>query len=490
MQFPITKFSACNILIQGEEIMKPSDFKVIRTVFILTLLMVILFLPACSNLSSVAEINNSIATNATNSTEERMSFVNEDTFSMSANNTTSSGESQSSKSSEKSAAVIAYTLFIQGQMDAVDPDKKYSSSGEALTFKDNSLAGRYYGFYDMNGDEIPELHLYNGSGSTLFTFLNNEIVVWRVDTGYYTPLINNSLIILKRGNYPMKNYQYITLDENGDIDTGFDFGFTEYFQEDGSSILGEFYYRGPNEDFITAKEAVENLLTSAQKAPIDWMIIPYTGEKQEGSLYFPHLSNYVSDDAVCAAFQAILQDNSEYYDTFEAKKYTLQQWLESENNKGIGKMVFSKFIAVDVDEDMIPEIILKQTVNGNDYNYLVLHYDEGEIKGYIAPFGSLENLSASGYFSFYSAINATYGYGNLIFKDEWSSFSELVNKITYCDINTDFLGNTEIKYYVRHNPATADEFVTTMFIHSDMFNMYWADFSKENIDSFLAVEYE
>ena len=466
--------------------MKPSDFKVIRTVFILTLLMAILFLSACSNLSSVAEINNSIAIIATNSTEERMGFVNEDTFSISANNTNSSGESQSSKSSEKSAAVIAYTLFIQGQMDAVDPDKKYSSSGEALTFKDNSLAGRYYGFYDMNGDEIPELHLYNGSGSTLFTFLNNEIVVWRVDTGYYTPLINNSLIILKRGNYPTKNYQYITLDENGDTDTAFEFGYTEFFQEDGKVILGDYYYRGSNKDNISAKDAVENLLDYAEKAPIEWMIIPYIREKQEDSLYYPHLSYYVSDGTVCAAFQAVLQDNSEYYDTFEGKRYTIQQWLEKWTNKGIGEAGFSKFTAVDLDEDMIPEIVLKQTVNENDYGYLVLHYEKGKIKGYVAPFGSLENLSASGYFSFSCARNATYGYGNLRFKDEWSSFSELTNKVTYCDIKTDFFGNTEVEYYVWQNPATADEFVTTMFNHSDFFGIYWADFSKENIIAFLA----
>ena len=86
----------------------------------------------------------------------------------------------------------------------------------------------------MNGDNIPELHVYTTMHSAyyIFTYNNNQIDLWYIGTSYEIPLNNTAILYTRNGEAPThKNYKYICLNSNGDI--------TEeiYFHNMISSIL-------------------------------------------------------------------------------------------------------------------------------------------------------------------------------------------------------------------------------------------------------------
>ncbi|WP_417007843.1 hypothetical protein [Anaerotruncus massiliensis (ex Togo et al. 2019)] len=77
-----------------------------------------------------------------------------------------------------------------------------------------------YAFFDMNGDGIPELHLSTGHGNSyeIYTYYNQEVMLWYRGVDYNYPLENRAMGYIRYGAAPTHiDYQYRVLDFWGDI---------------------------------------------------------------------------------------------------------------------------------------------------------------------------------------------------------------------------------------------------------------------------------
>lgn len=73
-----------------------------------------------------------------------------------------------------------------------------------------------YAFFDMNNDNIPELHIKCPWFYLIITISNNELKFWKDASVYETPLNNKALFYERHGGAPTHiSYQYTTLDYNG-----------------------------------------------------------------------------------------------------------------------------------------------------------------------------------------------------------------------------------------------------------------------------------
>ncbi|GKH45832.1 hypothetical protein [Anaerotruncus massiliensis (ex Liu et al. 2021)] len=76
-----------------------------------------------------------------------------------------------------------------------------------------------YAFFDMNGDGIPELHLSTGHGNSyeIYTYYNQEVMLWYRGVDYNYPLENRAMGYIRYGAAPTHmDYQYRVLDFWGD----------------------------------------------------------------------------------------------------------------------------------------------------------------------------------------------------------------------------------------------------------------------------------
>ena len=72
-----------------------------------------------------------------------------------------------------------------------------------------------YAFFDMNGDGIPELHLYTGHGNSyeIYTYFDQEVTLWYSGVNYNYPLENRAMGYIRYGAAPTHiDYQYRVLD--------------------------------------------------------------------------------------------------------------------------------------------------------------------------------------------------------------------------------------------------------------------------------------
>ena len=124
--------------------------------------------------------------------------------------------------SEKSSSSEALTDFhsnISGDTVAQNSNKKVSTN-ESINIGDISDSTFSYAFFDMNGDDIPELHVrpvINGA-YYIFTCQDSQVYLWYAGTAYETPLNNAAILYTRQGGAPAhKNYKYICLDFNGNV---------------------------------------------------------------------------------------------------------------------------------------------------------------------------------------------------------------------------------------------------------------------------------
>ena len=85
------------------------------------------------------------------------------------------------------AALAAYNDFLAGAISAQDINHKISDGTVAI--KDISLEPdfkTYYALFDMNGDQVPELHLRPvvGGSYAIFTYVDEQIVLWHTGPDY------------------------------------------------------------------------------------------------------------------------------------------------------------------------------------------------------------------------------------------------------------------------------------------------------------------
>lgn len=122
------------------------------------------------------------------------------------------------KSDAYNEALAAYNDFLCGKITArVNEDGALHITNQ-LTMN-NEVGIGDFGLYDINGDEIPELHT-RGMIYRVFSYANNEVVQWDAISGSKTQVLENGALLLSRVSDSIFN-NYITFDSNGTVSTVF-----------------------------------------------------------------------------------------------------------------------------------------------------------------------------------------------------------------------------------------------------------------------------
>lgn len=146
---------------------------------------------------------------------------------------------------DNNSSEMLYNSFIAGENDAID------KQGNSIKLKSLLTGDTKYTFYDMNGDETPELLIKSNSVLTVFWIENNRVSLWREDTCYSKPLNNSAIISVRRGGAPEHtDYSYSVLGYRGD--ELYRIEFSEYAES------------GQNDSkyFINSTEVSESVYTS------------------------------------------------------------------------------------------------------------------------------------------------------------------------------------------------------------------------------------
>lgn len=121
-----------------------------------------------------------------------------------------------------------YTLKLYREFLQVKRTAK-SRNGESNYLLGNIYGEGYiyidkYALFDMNGDYIPELHVFSAMGYEIFTCMDNELIHWASFNAWSRPL-NNQAVLSERhdgANSPIQ-YTYYVLDFYGNEKLRIDF---------------------------------------------------------------------------------------------------------------------------------------------------------------------------------------------------------------------------------------------------------------------------
>lgn len=118
-----------------------------------------------------------------------------------------------------------------------EPEKHYSSK---------------YTFYDVNGDEIPELHLWSAKNYYILSYKNNELYIW---TSLYaqTTLFNDGTFLYSHTSMGNENYIYFEFDSQGNEVTRINFSRYDK-NHDGKFNEEDAYYYGGIDSEVTKEE--------------------------------------------------------------------------------------------------------------------------------------------------------------------------------------------------------------------------------------------
>ena len=373
-------------------------------------------------------------------------------------------------------ALTAYDLFLQGAITARDPKNVYGSGG-TVSFEE--LSPGYYALYDMNGDGTPELHTTTG-GYALFTFIDNEVVLWYIGATYCLPLQNGAILYSRPGAHNQTYYQYTELDTEGNEVFFAEFGVYDAYEEDGVQHQNGYQGEDPGE--------IKRYLC-LDPAPVEWMNID-TGEKET---FTTAISPYgeeiietidlIGDESVRQTYRSVLQNESTFFHTSFNDFRTLDQAISEWENSEVESAEFAQFAIVDLDGDGIQEVILKELVNGNRYGSLILHsFEDGTVHGYSAWFRAFRYVKTNGTFDFSgSAFDG--GFGKLEFKKEITEFHDIVQIIAQSHLITNIeTDELRMEYFVNDKEATEEEFYDAWGQYDSMPDVLWYDLTTENIE--------
>ena len=145
--------------------------------------------------------------------------------------------------------------------------------------EDGSLSDwNQYAFFDMNGDNIPELHLYCGNnGYWIITWRDGEAAAWYQGTAYSYPLSNRAVGYLRHGAAPTRlTYQYQVLDFWGEEQFHVTFEKAD-IDENGIYDQHDDYFVEKEKVTMEEWEAITFPYLSVPSAELDWK--PVNGYK-------------------------------------------------------------------------------------------------------------------------------------------------------------------------------------------------------------------
>lgn len=183
-----------------------------------------------------------------------------------------------------------------------------------------------------------------------------------------------------------------------------------------------------------------------------------------------------------SAYQSVLQNKAEFFSTDANKNLNISQLNQAVSDDSGVTAKAAKLAMVDLENDGTPEVILWLVVNNNDYyGFEVLRYQDGVVYGYTLPYRAFMDLKADGTFSFSSGA-ADYGFGTVKFTEKGYS----VEKISYCESGYDSNNNQSISYFVDHESAAENDFLSAINKQSEKTGVTWYDFTDDNIKTMLA----
>ena len=183
-----------------------------------------------------------------------------------------------------------------------------------------------------------------------------------------------------------------------------------------------------------------------------------------------------------STYQLVLQNKAEFFSTDVNKKLNISQLNQAVSDDSSVTSKATKFTVIDLENDGTPEVILRLSVNNNDdYGFEVLHYQDGAVYGYTLWYRAFMDLKADGTFSF-SGGAADYGFGTVKFTEKAYS----VDKISYCESSYDSSNNQSISYFVDHESASEDDFLSAISKQSEKTEATWSDFTDDNIKTMLS----
>lgn len=188
-----------------------------------------------------------------------------------------------------------------------------------------------------------------------------------------------------------------------------------------------------------------------------------------------------AENTPMSIYKAVLQDKIPFVSTDLNKDLHLSQIKQAISSDENIKARITKFALVDLENDSIPEVILKLAVNDNeDYGYEVLSYIDGNVYGYTLWYRQFMDIKEDGTFSF-SGGASDYGFGRIILSEDGYAIDE----ITYSETIYDSDNTQNISFYVDKENATQEEFTKAINSQSDKKDVTWYDFTDENMEKIL-----
>ena len=141
----------------------------------------------------------------------------------------------------------------------------------------------------------------------------------------------------------------------------------------------------------------------------------------------------------------------------------------------------TKFAIIDIDGDGENEVVLGLQINGiSDSDFVILHYQNGEIYGYTLVYRAFMNLKTDGTFIF-SSGSADWGIGRISFSEAGYS----INEQAYCQSGHDSNNELTVQYFVNDASCSEDEFNDAVNSQEQKANVEWYDLSENNINAVL-----
>jgi hypothetical protein len=188
----------------------------------------------------------------------------------------------------------------------------------------------------------------------------------------------------------------------------------------------------------------------------------------------------LSNNSVLEAYNAVLQNKTEFFSTDSKKKLYLNDFLTNEEIYGTVFKV-THFTVLDMDGDKVPEVVLELSVGNEPEFYEVLHYMNDTVYGYLIVYRGLEGLKADGTFG-YSSGAADNGFGKLKFESDTFKTDILgYSKSSQGDVNLN------ISYFINNKPVTKESFDSFKNEQSGKKDAEWYEFSQKNIETELYI---
>lgn len=196
------------------------------------------------------------------------------------------------------------------------------------------------------------------------------------------------------------------------------------------------------------------------------------------------LSPTLSDESPINEYQSVLQNETTFFSIDAKEDLNITQLNQAISDDSSVKVKVTKFAIVDLENDDIPEVILWLAVNNNDdFGFEILSFKDEMVYGYTLSYRSFMDLKDDGTFSFSSGA-ADYGFGTVKFTQKGYT----VDKISYSESSYDSNNNLSISYFVNHESATEEDFLSAINKQSEKTGVTGYYFTNDNIET-MSLDY-